>query len=55
MVGRLIQQQQVGLAGERARGELALLASLAAPAAYVPFFVQERYLAGALIPVTRGA
>ena len=34
----------------RLRGELALLASLAAPAAYVPFFVQERYLAGALIP-----
>ncbi|MCB9130073.1 MAG: glycosyltransferase family 39 protein [Anaerolineales bacterium] len=35
----------------RLRGELALLASLAAPAAYVPFFVQERYLAGALIPM----
>lgn len=35
----------------RLRGELALLASLAAPAAYVPFFVQERYLAGALIPL----
>ncbi len=35
----------------RLRGELALLASLAAPAAYVIFFVQERYLAGALLPV----
>ena len=35
----------------RLRGELALFASLAAPAAYVPFFVQERYLAGALIPL----
>ena len=34
----------------RLRGELALIASLAAPGAYVPFFVQERYLAGALIP-----
>ncbi|MEZ4766914.1 MAG: hypothetical protein R2844_00605 [Caldilineales bacterium] len=35
----------------RLRGELALLASLTAPAAYVIFFVQERYLAVALLPV----
>lgn len=34
----------------RLRGESALIASLVAPAAYVLFFVQERYLAGALIP-----
>jgi hypothetical protein len=34
----------------RLRGELALLASLAAPLAYLPFFVQERYLAGLLVP-----
>jgi hypothetical protein len=34
----------------RLRGELALLASLAAPLAYLPFFVQERYLAGLLLP-----
>lgn len=34
----------------RTRGELALLASLAAPASYVLFFVQERYLAGLLLP-----
>jgi hypothetical protein len=34
----------------RLRGELALLASLAAPASYIPFFVQERYLAGMLLP-----
>jgi 4-amino-4-deoxy-L-arabinose transferase-like glycosyltransferase len=34
----------------RLRGELALLASLVAPLSYVPFFVQDRYLAGALIP-----
>lgn len=34
----------------RLRGELALLASLAAPASYVLFFVQERYLAGLLLP-----
>ena len=35
----------------RARGELALIASLAAPLAYLPFFVQERYLAGLLLPL----
>lgn len=35
----------------RLRGEAALIVSLTAPAAYVPFFVQERYLAGALIPL----
>jgi hypothetical protein len=35
---------------QRLRGELALLASLAAPLAYLPFFVQERYLAGLLLP-----
>ena len=35
---------------KRLRGELALLASLAAPASYIPFFVQERYLAGMLLP-----
>ena len=35
----------------RLRGELALFVSLAAPLSYVPFFVQERYLAGVLIPV----
>ncbi len=34
----------------RLRGELALLASLAAPLAYLLFFVQERYLAGLLLP-----
>ncbi|MER2599135.1 MAG: glycosyltransferase family 39 protein [Caldilineales bacterium] len=34
--------------GRRLRGELALLASLAAPLSYLPFFVQERYLAGML-------
>jgi hypothetical protein len=31
-------------------GELALFASLAAPLSYVLFFVQERYLAGILLP-----
>lgn len=35
---------------QRLRGELALLASLAAPLAYLPFFIQERYLAGLLLP-----
>ena len=34
----------------RLRGELALIASLAAPASYIPFFVQERYLGGMLLP-----
>jgi hypothetical protein len=34
----------------RLRGELALLASLAAPASYIPFFVETRYLAGMLLP-----
>lgn len=34
----------------RLRGELALLASLAAPASYIPFFVVQRYLAGMLLP-----
>jgi 4-amino-4-deoxy-L-arabinose transferase-like glycosyltransferase len=34
----------------RLRGELALLASLAAPASYIPFFVETRYLAGILLP-----
>jgi 4-amino-4-deoxy-L-arabinose transferase-like glycosyltransferase len=34
----------------RLRGELALIASLAAPASYIAFFVQDRYLAGALLP-----
>ena len=34
----------------RLRGELALIASLAAPVSYIPFFVQERYLAGMLLP-----
>ncbi|HNS03306.1 MAG TPA: glycosyltransferase family 39 protein [Anaerolineae bacterium] len=34
----------------RLRGELALLASLAAPLSYLLFFVQERYLAGLLLP-----
>lgn len=34
----------------RLRGELALLASLAAPASYVPFFVVTRYLGGVLLP-----
>ncbi|MFZ2487880.1 MAG: glycosyltransferase family 39 protein [Anaerolineae bacterium] len=35
----------------RLRGEAAMLASLAAPLAYLPFFVQERYLAGLLLPI----
>ena len=34
----------------RLRGELALLASAAGPLSYVPFFIQDRYLAGLLIP-----
>lgn len=37
-------------APRRLRGELALLASLAAPASYIPFFVVHRYLAGMLLP-----
>jgi hypothetical protein len=35
---------------QRLRGELALIAALAAPASYIPFFVQDRYLAVALLP-----
>ncbi|MEA3335652.1 MAG: glycosyltransferase family 39 protein [Chloroflexota bacterium] len=35
---------------QRFRGELALLASLASPLSYLPFFITDRYLAGFLIP-----
>jgi hypothetical protein len=31
-------------------GQMALIASLASPLSYVPFFVQDRYLAGLLLP-----
>ena len=36
--------------GRALRGHLALIVSLASPLSYVPFFVQDRYLAGMLIP-----
>ena len=34
----------------RLRGELMLIASLAGPLSFLPFFVQDRYVAGALLP-----
>lgn len=34
----------------RLRGELLLLASLAGPLSFLPFFIQDRYMAGALLP-----
>ncbi len=34
----------------RLRGELLLLASLAGPLSFLPFFIQDRYLAGVLVP-----
>jgi 4-amino-4-deoxy-L-arabinose transferase-like glycosyltransferase len=34
----------------RLRGELMLIASLAGPLSFLPFFVQDRYIAGALLP-----
>jgi hypothetical protein len=34
----------------RLRGELMLVASLAGPLSFLPFFVQDRYIAGALLP-----
>lgn len=34
----------------RLRGELLLLAALAGPLSFLPFFIQDRYLAGVLIP-----
>jgi hypothetical protein len=36
---------------DRLWGELALFGSLLAPLSYVPFFVQDRYMAGILLPV----
>jgi hypothetical protein len=34
----------------RLRGELMLIASLVGPLSFLPFFVQDRYIAGALLP-----